>query len=45
MTKEEVTAAKGVPDSRQVVPPSDELWKYGPDQVVITKDIRRADQG
>jgi hypothetical protein len=36
MTKDEVLAARGAPNSRQIVPPSDELWKYGTDQVVLT---------
>ena len=36
MTKDQVLEARGEPVSRQLVPPNDELWKYGADQVVIT---------
>jgi regulator of protease activity HflC (stomatin/prohibitin superfamily) len=37
MTQDQVIESKGQPMAKQVVPPSDELWKYGADQIVLTK--------
>ncbi len=36
MTKDEVLAARGNPDKKEVIPPSDELWQYGSERVAIS---------
>ncbi len=35
MTIDEVTEARGRPDSKVTVPPDDEMWRYGVDRVVF----------
>ncbi len=36
MTKDEVLAARGNPDKTEAIPPSDELWQYGPERIAIS---------
>lgn len=36
MTREQVLDARGRPDSKDVIPPSDELWQYGGEQIAFT---------
>ena len=36
MTKEETIAAIGEPNSREVIPPSNELWSYGTKRIAFT---------
>ena len=36
MRKDEVRDARGEPDRREFVPPTDELWYYGNDQIIIS---------
>jgi len=35
MTKDQVREARGNPDRKEVIPPSDELWSYGSERVVF----------
>jgi len=37
MTEDQVLESRGEPISKQVVPPSDQLWKYSTGQIVLTK--------
>lgn len=36
MTREQVAAARGNPARKDVIPPSDELWHYGSEQIAFT---------